>query len=74
MKGGKAVKQIKKYGATIMIIGMLTVTTACVNEKSEYEKFKEDLGEIGEKTYEKVDEIGEEIFNEVFEAEDLEEE
>lgn len=67
-------KSIKKYGVTIMIIGMLALTTACVNEKSEYEKFKEDLGEIGEKTYEKVDEIGEEIFNEVFEDEDAEEE
>lgn len=73
MKGEKTVKQIKKYGVTIMVIGMLTLTTACVNEKSEYEKFKEDLGEIGEKTYEKVDEIGEEIFNEVFEDENQEE-
>lgn len=73
MKGGKAVKQIKKYGVPIMIIGMLTLTTACVNEKSEYEKFKEDLGEVGKKTHEKVDEIGEEIFNKVFEVENQEE-
>lgn len=56
-----------------MIIGVLALTTGCFNEKSEYEKFKEDLGEVGEKTYEKMDEIGEEIFNEVFEDEDQEE-
>lgn len=61
MKGGKAVKQIKRYGAIVMVIGMLTVITACGNEKSEYEKFKEDL-----------DDVGEEIFNKVFEDEDEE--
>lgn len=66
-------KKIKKYVVTIMIIGVLALTTGCFNEKSEYEKFKEDLGEVGEKTYEKMDEIGEEIFNEVFEDEDQEE-
>lgn len=67
-------KSIKKYGITLIVIGMLTLTTGCFNEKSEYEKFKEDLGEIGEETYEKLDEKGEEIFNKVFEDEDTEEE
>lgn len=56
-------KKIKKYGVTIMIVGVLTLTTACTNEKSEYEQFKEEL-----------DQKGEELFNKVFGDEEPEEE